>query len=150
MRVVAQRVDYAEVIVEGKVVGKIDRGLMLLVSAGENDSDKDVVWMSRKVSNLRIFPDENDRMNLSVIDIGGEVLAISQFTLHGDCRKGNRPGFVKSMSPEPAEKLFDNFVSKLRDSNITKVETGIFGAHMEVKLLNNGPVTMLLDSEKTF
>lgn len=150
MRVVAQRVDHARVSVEGEIAGEIKRGLMLLVSAGENDTVKDLDWMAGKVVNLRIFPDQNDKMNFSVQDIDGEILAISQFTLHGDCRKGNRPSFVKSMKPEPAKKIFDEFVEKLKALGVKKVATGVFGAMMDVELLNNGPVTMLLDSEKSF
>lgn len=150
MRVVVQRVDQARVEVEGEIIGEIGRGFLLLVSAGQEDTEADADWMAKKVLNLRIFPDEADRMNISLLDAGGEILAVSQFTLHGDCRKGNRPSFVAAMDPDPASGLFDHFVQALKNGSAAKVETGRFGAMMLVNLTNNGPVTLLLDSKKSF
>lgn len=150
MRVVAQKVSRASVRVGGEVVGEIGRGLMLLISAGADDADSDAAWMARKIVNLRVFPDDDGKMNLSLLDVGGEILAISQFTLHGDCRKGNRPSFVKAMPPDEAGKYFESFVDLLKENSPRKVATGIFGAMMDVELVNDGPVTLLLDSKKTF
>jgi len=150
MRVVAQRVKRSSVTVDNQIVGSINAGLMLLVGAGENDTEADVQWMVRKVLNLRIFPDEADKMNRSVLDCDGEILAVSQFTLHGNCQKGNRPSFVKAMAPDPAKALFNMFVEQLKNGGARKVATGIFGAMMDVELINDGPVTLLLDSEKAF
>lgn len=149
MRAVVQRVDKAKVTVDGKIVGEISRGLMVLVGVVEGDTEKDVQYLADKVTGLRIFEDEAEKMNLSVKDIGGEILSVSQFTLYGDCRKGKRPSFDKAAKPETAIVLYEKFNELCRQQNI-KVETGVFGAHMLVELSNNGPVTILLDSSKMF
>lgn len=149
MRAVVQRVDKAKVTVDGKIVGEISRGLMVLVGVVEGDTEKDVQYLADKVTGLRIFEDEAKKMNLSVKDIGGEILSVSQFTLYGDCRKGKRPSFDKAAKPETAIVLYEKFNELCRQQNI-KVETGVFGAHMLVELANNGPVTILLDSSKMF
>lgn len=149
MRAVVQRVDKAKVTVNGKIVGEISRGLMVLVGVVEGDTEKDVQYLADKVTGLRIFEDEAEKMNLSVKDIGGEILSVSQFTLYGDCRKGKRPSFDKAAKPETAIVLYEKFNELCRQQNI-KVETGVFGAHMLVELANNGPVTILLDSSKMF
>lgn len=149
MRAVVQRVDKAKVTVDGKIVGEISRGLMVLVGVVEGDTEKDVQYLADKVTGLRIFEDEAEKMNLSVKDIGGEILSVSQFTLYGDCRKGKRPSFDKAAKPETAIVLYEKFNKLCRQQNI-KVETGVFGAHMLVELANNGPVTILLDSSKMF
>lgn len=149
MRAVVQRVDKAKVTVDGKIVGEISRGLMVLVGVVEDDTEKDVQYLADKVTGLRIFEDEAEKMNLSVKDIGGEILSVSQFTLYGDCRKGKRPSFDKAAKPETAIVLYEKFNELCREQNI-KVETGVFGAHMLVELANNGPVTILLDSSKMF
>lgn len=149
MRAVVQRVDKAKVTVDGKIVGEISRGLMVLVGVVEGDTEKDVQYLADKVTGLRIFEDEAEKMNLSVKDIGGEILSVSQFTLYGDCRKGKRPSFDKAAKPETAIVLYEKFNELCRQQNI-KVETGVFGAHMLVELANNGPVTILLDSSKIF
>lgn len=149
MRAVVQRVDKAKVTVDEKIVGEISRGLMVLVGVVEGDTEKDVQYLADKVTGLRIFEDEAEKMNLSVKDIGGEILSVSQFTLYGDCRKGKRPSFDKAAKPETAIVLYEKFNELCRQQNI-KVETGVFGAHMLVELANNGPVTILLDSSKMF
>lgn len=149
MRAVVQRVDKAKVTVDGKIVGEISRGLMVLVGVVEGDTEKDVQYLADKVTGLRIFEDEAEKMNLSVKDIDGEILSVSQFTLYGDCRKGKRPSFDKAAKPETAIVLYEKFNELCMQQNI-KVETGVFGAHMLVELANNGPVTILLDSSKMF
>ena len=143
MRIVAQRVKEANVKVDNKVVGSIEKGLMLLVSFTQTDTEKEIDYMVNKVLALRIFDDENGVMNKSVMDIGGSILSISQFTLYGDASKGNRPSYIKALNGEEATKLYDLFNEKLR--NHIKVETGIFGADMKVSLLNDGPVTIILE-----
>ena len=143
MRIVVQRVEHAEVEVEKKTVGKIGPGLMLLVSFTDTDGEQEIDYMVKKVLNLRIFDDENGVMNRSVLDVGGEILSISQFTLYGDTSKGNRPSYIKALRGEESIKLYDLFNQKLREH--IKVETGIFGAEMKVTLLNDGPVTILLE-----
>ena len=143
MKVVAQRVLESNVKVDGKVVGEIGKGLMLLVSFTQTDTVNEIDYMVNKISNLRIFDDENGIMNLSIKDIGGEVLSISQFTLYGDARKGNRPSYVAALNGEEAIKLYDLFNEKLNE--IVHVEKGIFGADMKVSLINDGPVTILLE-----
>lgn len=149
MRAVVQRVDRAKVTVEGNVVGAIEKGLMVLVGVVEGDTEKDVCYLADKVTGLRIFEDEAGKMNLSVKDVGGEILSISQFTLYGDCRKGKRPSFDKAAKPETAVNLYEQFNELCRQQGL-QVETGVFGAHMLVELANNGPVTILLDSSKIF
>ncbi|WP_138753011.1 D-aminoacyl-tRNA deacylase [Paenibacillus sinopodophylli] len=145
MKVVVQRSKQAKVLIQGEAVGAIDSGLVLLVGITHDDSEADVRWMADKVANLRIFEDESGKMNHSVSDIKGELLSISQFTLYGDCRKGRRPNFMGAAKPEQAEKLYDSFNETLRALGLT-VETGRFGAMMDVELVNSGPVTIILES----
>lgn len=149
MRCVVQRVSKASVTVDNQIVGKIDEGLLVLWGVGEKDGEEDCSWLVDKVVGLRIFEDEEGKMNRSILDIKGEILMVSQFTLYGDCRKGRRPSFSSAAPPEKAKALFDQAVAKMREYDI-KVETGIFQATMQVELINDGPVTLLLDSEKTF
>jgi D-tyrosyl-tRNA(Tyr) deacylase len=150
MRAVVQRVERARVRVAGEVVGEIGEGLCALVGAGQGDGSDDVRYLVDKIVNLRIFRDQADKMNRSVLEVGGGVLAVSQFTLYGDARKGRRPAFVDALAPEPAEALYRELVAGLRASGVTAVATGVFGAMMAVELVNDGPVTILLDSRKQF
>ncbi|OWT33342.1 D-tyrosyl-tRNA(Tyr) deacylase [Methanobrevibacter sp. 87.7] len=143
MRLVVQRVSNASVEVDGEITGKIDKGLMVLVGIGENDTDKELDYMVRKLLRLRVFEDENDKMNVSIQDINGKLLLVPQFTLYGDVSHNNRPNFSKAMNPSDASKLFSRFVEKC--SEHIPVETGVFGAYMNVKLLNDGPVTIIID-----
>ena len=149
MRAVVQLVSRAEVMVNDAVIGQISRGLVVLLGVAKNDTEKDVRWLADKIIHLRIFADSNDKMNLSVKDIGGEILVVSQFTLYGDCRKGRRPSYSKAAAPEKAGNLYENFIAILRQNKI-KVASGRFQAMMEVSLTNDGPVTILLDSTKLF
>lgn len=149
MRAVVQRVDEASVVVDEKTVGSIEKGLLVLLGVGEEDNERDLDYLVEKIIGLRIFQDENDKMNLSLIDVRGELLVVSQFTLYGDARKGKRPSFSSSAGPEVGNKYYEEFVNKAKEYGI-KTETGIFGADMKVKLVNNGPVTILLDSKKIF
>ena len=146
MRIVLQRVSRAEVRVDGDVVGSIGRGYVLLVGFRDGDDEAAIDWMVGKVRGLRLFPDAEGKMNLSIEDVGGEFLVVSQFTLYGDVRKGRRPSFVGAAEPETAEKLYDLFVDGLRRGTLP-VATGVFGAMMEVDLVNDGPVTLLLERE---
>jgi D-tyrosyl-tRNA(Tyr) deacylase len=150
VRSVVQRVSRARVTVEGEVTGAIERGLLVLVGAGGGDTAADVAYTVDKIANLRIFPDDAGKMNRSVLDIGGGVLAVSQFTLYGDARKGRRPAFVDALEPVMAEKLYGDVVAGLRAAGVTQVATGVFRADMQVELVNDGPVTILLDSRKVF
>ncbi|MGH1520698.1 D-aminoacyl-tRNA deacylase [Chryseobacterium sp. JK1] len=145
MKIVIQRVSEASVKVEGKTVGEIRKGLMLLVGIDENDEKTDADWLVQKVLNLRIFGDEDGKLNLSVKDIAGEILCISQFTLIADYKKGNRPSFIKAAKPDKAVPLFDYFKQEIAQSGL-KTESGIFGADMKVSLINDGPVTIVMDS----
>lgn len=147
MRAVVERVSSASVSVNGEVIGKIGKGFLVLLGVGDGDTEVDLKYISDKIMGLRVFSDENDKMNLSIFDIGGSVLAISQFTLYGDCRKGRRPNFTSAMEPETAEKMYCDFVDILRNNGIN-TETGKFGADMQVELINDGPVTLILDSSK--
>ena len=149
MRAVVQRVASSRVTVEGETTGKIDKGLMVLLGVADGDTDKDVTYMVDKIVNLRIFEDENDKMNLSLQDIGASLLVVSQFTLLGDCRKGRRPSFIEAAKPEIADNLYQKFVDKARSMGI-RTETGRFQTHMMVELINDGPVTILVDSNKNF
>ena len=149
MRAVVQRVASSRVTVDERVTGEVKKGLLVLLGVTHDDTSKDVDYMVDKVANLRIFEDENDKMNLSLKDIGGEVMAVSQFTLYGDARKGRRPSFSDAARPDVANPLYEEFVEKLRAQGIT-VGTGEFGAHMMVELTNDGPVTILLESKKAF
>jgi D-tyrosyl-tRNA(Tyr) deacylase len=144
MRVVLQRVSRARVAIDGGVRGEIGRGLLLLVGLREGDSDETLRWMADKVASLRIFPDEEGKMNRSVEEIGGALLVVSQFTLYGDARRGRRPSFIEAARPEVAIPLYERFVELLRETGLT-VGTGEFGAMMAVELVNDGPVTMVLD-----
>lgn len=150
MRAVIQRVATASVTVDEEVTGQIGRGLMVLLGVGEGDVEKDLDYILDKTINLRIFPDEDGKMNLSLLDIEGELLVVSQFTLYGDARKGRRPSFVKAMKPDIAEEMYERFIDRARARGVSKVATGRFGAMMDVRLLNEGPVTILLDSTKAF
>ncbi|MCB9737637.1 MAG: D-tyrosyl-tRNA(Tyr) deacylase [Deltaproteobacteria bacterium] len=149
MRAVVQRVRTASVEVEGAVVGAIDRGLLVLLSAGDDDTAADVTVAIDKIAGLRIFPDAAGKMNLDVGAIGGAVLLVSQFTLHGDVRKGRRPSFIRAMAPEPAAAMVDDVANGLRSRGLTVAE-GVFGANMQVHLVNDGPVTILIDTKRAF
>jgi D-tyrosyl-tRNA(Tyr) deacylase len=147
VKALIQRVSKASVSVKGEVVGKINDGLLILAGVAENDTEKDLDWISEKCVNLRIFEDDQGKMNRSLLDVGGEILVISQFTLLGDARKGRRPSFVKAASPEKGEDFYNRFVDKLKSFSVV-VETGIFGAMMNVELVNRGPVTLMVDSKE--
>lgn len=149
MRAVVQRVLNANVKVDGEIVGEIENGLLVFLGIGADDDNKDLDYMVEKILGLRIFEDENHKMNLSLLDIKGEILIISQFTLYGDVRKGKRPSFTNSCQPDIAENIYNQFVTKCEDKGI-RTEKGIFGADMKVELINDGPVTILIDSKKTF
>jgi D-tyrosyl-tRNA(Tyr) deacylase len=146
MRVVVQRSKKASVTVEGKITGQITSGLVLLVGVTHEDTVKDAVYLADKIANLRIFEDEFEKMNLSLLDVGGQILSISQFTLYGDCRKGRRPNFMEAAKPEYAVEIYENFNRILQEKGI-QVETGQFGAMMDVALINDGPVTLILESK---
>ena len=153
MRAVVQRVSSSKVTVDGQVTGEINKGLLVLLGVTHEDTSKDVDYIIDKTLNLRIFEDENEKMNLSLKDIGGELLVVSQFTLYGDCRKGRRPNFMNALGGSEAEVLYNKFIimenEKIKKQGIN-VGTGQFGAHMMVDLTNDGPVTILLDSSKSF
>lgn len=144
MKLVIQRVSKANVKVENEIVGKIGEGFLVLFGAGQGDTKEQADYLAEKLCNLRVFSDENDKMNLSIKNIDGELLVVSQFTLYADCIKGNRPSFVNAATPDEAEKLYEYFVEKCRKL-VKKVEKGIFGADMKVELLNDGPVTIILE-----
>lgn len=149
MRAVVQRVSKACVRVDSEVVGEIRGGLLVFLGVGREDTEKDVDFLAEKTTGLRIFPDEAQKMNLSLLDAGGAMLVVSQFTLHGDCRKGRRPAFIAAAPPEQAEPLYERFVARVENLGV-RVATGRFGAMMEVELVNDGPVTLLLDSRGAF
>lgn len=149
MRAVVQRVKEASVRVDGEVVGAIGQGYLVFLGVTHEDSEKDAKYLADKIAGLRIFEDENDKMNLSIKDKGGEILSVSQFTLFGDCRNGRRPSFTEAAGAEKGRALYETFNQYLRD-NALSVATGQFQAHMDVSLMNDGPVTMLLDSTKAF
>lgn len=146
MRVVVQRVSRAQVTVAGEVVGAIDGGLLLLVGIRQGDTPAELQWMADKVPDLRIFPDHEGKMNRSLMEAGGAILAVSQFTLYGDCKKGRRPSFIDAAPGPEASLLFDRFVDLLRTRGLT-VATGVFGADMQVSLVNDGPVTLIVERE---
>lgn len=148
MRAVIQRVSRASVTIEGEVTGKIGRGYMVLLGIEENDTAADLDYICDKLTGLRIFEDDEGKMNLALADVAGSILLVSQFTLYGDARKGRRPGFIRAARPEKAIPLYEAAIAKLRQS--VPVETGAFGADMQVELCNDGPVTILLDSERNF
>ena len=149
MRCVVQRVKSSSVTVNGETSGAIGAGLMVLIGVSVDDTEADLKYMAEKVPNLRIFDDENGVMNRSVLDVGGSILAVSQFTLYGDARGGRRPSYIRAAKPDKADELYEQLIARWRDKGI-HVETGIFRTDMQVSLINDGPVTILLDSEKTF
>ncbi|MBL4935138.1 D-tyrosyl-tRNA(Tyr) deacylase [Clostridium sp. YIM B02515] len=149
MRAVVQRVKSSKVIVENNITGSIQQGLNVLLGIEKNDTIEDIDYLKDKILNLRIFEDENGKMNKSLLEVNGELLVVSQFTLYGDCRKGRRPNFMEALSGKEAEVLYNEFVNKCLQI-LGKVETGIFGADMKVFIENDGPVTLLLDSKKIF
>lgn len=149
MRAVVQRVKRSSVKVDNKVVGEINQGFNVLVGISKEDNIEDLKYIKEKIMNLRVFSDENDKMNLTLKDVQGELLIISQFTLYGDCRKGRRPNFMDALGGEAAEKSYNEFLELFNTEDI-KVAAGIFGADMEVEIINDGPVTLLLESKKTF
>lgn len=149
MRAVVQRVTYSSVEVDGVIVGEINKGFNVLLGISKEDTEEDMKYIKDKIINLRVFSDENDKMNLSLLDIQGELLLISQFTLYGDARKGRRPNFMNALGGEEAKSFYDKFVEIMKETGL-KVETGIFGADMKVDIKNDGPVTILLDSSKNF
>lgn len=146
MRIVLQRVSSASVEVDGEICGKIGKGYLVLLGAGQSDSETDCHKLADKIMDLRIFSDENGKINLSLKDVGGELLIVSQFTLYADCRKGNRPNFIQAGKPDEAMRLYEYFVQYCKDKSF-RTETGIFGADMKVSLVNDGPFTIYLDSE---
>ncbi|MEE2840507.1 MAG: D-aminoacyl-tRNA deacylase [Acidobacteriota bacterium] len=147
MRAVIQRVDEARVTVDGNVVGKISKGLLVFLGIATDDGEDDLAFLKKKILNLRIFPDAEGKMNLSLVDTGSAVLLVSQFTLYGDCRKGNRPSFIRAAEPDRARALYQELLRQLRSENI-RVESGEFQAMMKVDLVNDGPVTLIVDSKK--
>ena len=147
MKVVIQRVSQASVTIDARTVADIQKGFLVLVGIEDADSQEDIDWLVNKITNIRIFGDENDVMNLSVKDIDGDIIVVSQFTLHASTKKGNRPSYIKASKPEVAIPLYDNFVKKIEMELGKKVQTGIFGADMKVLLLNDGPVTIVIDSK---
>lgn len=147
MKVVIQRVSSASVTIDSKIVAEIQKGLLVLVGIEDADTQEDIVWLSQKIANLRIFGDENEVMNLSVKDIAGEIIVVSQFTLQASTKKGNRPSYIKAAKPEIAIPLYEQFVQQLEKELGKKIQTGIFGADMKVALVNDGPVTIVIDSK---
>ena len=148
MRAVIQRVGRASVAVEGRVAGEIGAGVLVLLGVGRTDNPESAAYLAEKIANLRIFSDEAGKMNLSLLDVSGAALVVSQFTLYADTRGGRRPSYIQAAAPEEANRLYEEFVSAMRTLGV-RVETGVFQAHMQVELVNDGPVTILLDSEKT-
>ena len=146
MRSVIQRVNRASVEVDGKIIGEINKGILVLFGVCDEDTDADIKWLADKIIGLRIFTDENDKMNLSLEDVSGELLVVSQFTLFGDCKKGRRPSFASAGKPHYAKEMYEKFVAYCRE-NVKKVATGEFGADMKVSLENDGPVTLIIDSK---
>ncbi|MBV1923205.1 MAG: D-tyrosyl-tRNA(Tyr) deacylase [Flavobacteriaceae bacterium] len=147
MRVVIQRVKKASVEVEKKIVSEINNGMLILLGIEAEDTQEDINWLTRKTANLRIFSDENDAMNLSVIDTKGDIIVVSQFTLHASTKKGNRPSFIKAARPDIAVPLYESFVLQLEKEIGKKIQTGVFGAMMDISLINDGPVTINIDSK---
>lgn len=147
MRFIIQRVTKASVTVEGKVIGRIDRGFLVLIGVGQGDTKAMADKLVKKMIGLRIFDDENDKINLSLKDVGGNLLLVSQFTLYADCKKGNRPSFIRAGAPDEAEQMYEYIIEKCREE-FPEVQTGSFGADMKVELLNDGPFTIILDSEE--
>jgi D-tyrosyl-tRNA(Tyr) deacylase len=147
MKTVVQRVSSASVTIDSKIVADIQKGLLVLVGIEDADTQEDINWLCQKITNLRVFGDENEVMNLSVKDIDGEIIVVSQFTLHASTKKGNRPSYIKAAKPEVAIPLYESFVKQIEKELGKKVQTGIFGADMKVSLLNDGPVTIQMDSK---
>ncbi len=147
MRVVIQRVKNSSVTIDGKVKSQIGKGLLVLLGIEDADSDEDIEWLSKKIVQLRIFDDENGVMNLSVADVGGEILLVSQFTLHASTKKGNRPSYIRASRPEFAIPMYEKFVKQLENDFGKKIQTGEFGAMMDVALVNDGPVTIIIDTK---
>ncbi|KFF20203.1 D-aminoacyl-tRNA deacylase [Flavobacterium hydatis] len=147
MRVVIQRVSSASVVVDGDKVADIQKGLLVFVGIEDADTQEDIDWLTGKITKIRIFSDENDVMNCSVQDINGEIIAVSQFTLHAGTKKGNRPSYIKASKPDVAIPLYESFVTTLEKEFGNKIQTGIFGADMKISLLNDGPVTIIMDSK---
>ncbi len=148
MRVVIQRVTEANVKIEGNIAGEIGKGMMILVGIEEADGAEDIAWLTKKIVNLRIFDDENGVMNRSILDDGGDILLISQFTLHALTAKGNRPSYIKAAKPDISIPLYEAFIKSLEEAMGKKIATGVFGADMKVSLINDGPVTILIDSKR--
>ncbi len=149
MRAVVQRISRAKVTVENEIVGQVGKGFLVLLGVSQDDTQDDVIFMAQKIAGLRVFRDTEGKMNLSLQDVGGQMLVVSQFTLYGDCRKGRRPSFVQAAPPEKADELYQSFVAEVRGQGI-HVETGQFQADMDVELVNEGPVTLLIESNKEF
>ena len=147
MKAVIQRVSSASVTIENKIVAQINQGLLILIGIEDSDNQEDINWLTTKIANLRIFADENEVMNLSVKDINGEIIVVSQFTLHAATKKGNRPSYIKAAKPEIAIPLYEKFVSQMENELSKKIQTGQFGADMKVSLINDGPVTIIIDSK---
>jgi D-tyrosyl-tRNA(Tyr) deacylase len=145
MKAVVQRVSRASVTVEGQVVGAIGRGVMILLGVTHGDGEEQARWLANKVAGLRIYEDAEGKMNRGLLDVGGDALVVSQFTLYGDCRKGRRPSFTHAARPEVAEPLCERFIELLREAGVGRVESGVFGAHMMVEIHNDGPVTLILE-----
>jgi len=147
MRVLLQRVSEAKVVVEDRVVGQIGKGLLLLLGVEDNDSEEDLEWLCQKISKMRLFPDSEGVMNRSIVEVNGEFLVVSQFTLHASTKKGNRPSYIRAARPEIAEPLYERFIEQLWHTSNLPVKAGIFGADMKVHLVNDGPVTIWIDSK---
>lgn len=147
MKAVIQRVAKANVTIEGEIVASISNGLLILIGIVDEDTQEDIIWLSNKIANLRVFGDENDVMNRSIIDVNGKAIVVSQFTLHASTKKGNRPSYIKAAKPEVAIPLYKSFVNQLENDLDNKVQTGQFGADMKVELLNDGPVTIIIDTK---
>ena len=147
MKAVIQRVAKASVTIEGEIVASINNGLLILLGIVDKDTQEDIIWLSNKIANLRVFGDENDVMNRSIIDVNGNAIVVSQFTLHASTKKGNRPSYIKAAKPEVAIPLYKSFVNQLENDLDNKVQTGQFGADMKVELLNDGPVTIIIDTK---
>lgn len=147
MRVVIQRVKYASVTVDGAITGRIDHGLLVLIGIEDADVDEDIEWLGAKIVNLRVFDDEKGVMNLSIKDVDGGILLVSQFTLHASTKKGNRPSYIRASRPDYAIPMYEKMIAQLEKESGKKIQTGIFGADMKVELLNDGPVTIMIDSK---
>ena len=147
MRAIIQRVNSASCSIEGKISGKIDKGFMILLGIEDSDTDEDLIWLAQKISNMRIFSDENGLMNKALADVQGNILLISQFTLFASTKKGNRPGFTRSARPDLAIPLYEKMIRELSQLTGTKIQTGVFGADMQISLVNDGPVTIIMDTK---